>query len=472
MADEIKFTPDFSPRENMSSIKVIGVGGAGSNAVQHMFLEGIRGVDFLICNTDKCHLNACKIDEKLLIGSGSGAGGDAKVAGDLASQNETEIRKFIGENTQMLFIAAGMGKGTGTGASPVIAKVAKEMGILTIGVVTEPFKLEGRRRKESAEAGIKEMSKYVDSLIVINNQNLMKYFGELDIDEAYVQVDDILKNSVKSIAEIVTSTYKQNVDFEDVKATMKDSGKALLGTATANGEERVQKVLEEVLNCPLLENQDISNAKNFLFFITYGPEKKLTLSELTEFEERFEDMQDKNVHLIWGHGLDESLGDSIKLSVVVTNFSAKMENNDNETYVGDNKDNKEDIIITIEENPEGTVMEPVMGKDDLTANLPDDKSSVIGEVFDHVMPEPQPHTGEMFTFPEYQQGPQTVIENYGEDLDDDNMFRNTVNSPAYSGEDVFLGALNQRRTDTFTTEPEPYYEVQDNAKDLFFGIAD
>ncbi len=470
MADEIKFTPDFSPRENMSTIKVIGVGGAGSNAVQHMYLEGIKGVDFLICNTDKCHLNACKIDEKLLIGNGSGAGGDAKVASDLASKNEEEIKKFIGDNTQMLFIAAGMGKGTGTGASPVIAKVAKDMGILTIGVVTEPFKLEGRRRKESAEAGIQEMSKYVDSLIVINNQNLMKYFGELDIDEAYVQVDDILKNSVKSIAEIVTSTYKQNVDFEDVKATMKNSGKALLGTAIASGNDRVQKVLEEVLNCPLLENQDISNAKNFLFFITYGPEKKLNLSELTEFDERFEEMQDKNVHLIWGHGLDESLGDSIKLSVVVTNFSAKLDNAVEDIYIGDS----DEVVITIESDPKGiiaetTTIEQEKEKDySVPAHFTDNKDSLIGNI-DTFASMSNHISQEELTL----QNSHTVIENNGaNDLDDDSKFFNTVNSPAFSAENVFVEEMNQYRTDTFTKDPEQHFEIQDNAKDLFYGFAD
>ena len=320
MTEAINFSPDFGAKENTADIKVIGVGGGGSNAVQHMYSEGIQGVDYLVCNTDKCHLNACKIQEKLLLGNGLGAGANPEVAQKYATESEKEIREFIGENTKMLFIAAGMGKGTGTGASPVVAKVAKDMGILTVGVVTEPFKFEGKRIMNAATAGIEEMSKYVDSLIIVNNQNLMKYYNSLPINEAYAQVDDILKNAVKCVAEIITVTYGQNVDFNDVKTIMEHSGKALLGIATAQGEDRVQQVLDEVLNCPLLENADISNAKNFLFFVTYGPSKQITMGELEVLQDRFDEMQSENVHLIWGHGLDETLGDSLKLSLVVTNF--------------------------------------------------------------------------------------------------------------------------------------------------------
>ena len=268
MEETINFTPDFGAKENTSTIKVIGVGGGGSNAVQHMYAEGIQGVDYLVCNTDKCHLEACKIQDKLLLGNGLGAGANPDVAREFASKSEDKIKEFIGDNTKMLFIAAGMGKGTGTGASPVVAKVAKEMGILTVGVVTEPFKFEGKRIKAAAESGIEEMSKYVDSLIIVNNQNLMKYYNSLPINEAYGEVDDILKNAVKCVAEIITVTHGQNVDFNDVKSIMEHSGKALLGIATAQGEDRIQKVLDDVLNCPLLENADISDAKNFLFFVT------------------------------------------------------------------------------------------------------------------------------------------------------------------------------------------------------------
>ncbi len=359
MTESINFTPDFGAKENSSSIKVIGVGGGGSNAVQHMYSEGIEGVDYLVCNTDKCHLEACKIQDKLLLGNGLGAGANPEVAQKFASESEKEIREFIGENTKMLFIAAGMGKGTGTGASPVVAKVAKDMGILTVGVVTEPFKFEGKRIMNAAKSGIEEMSKYVDSLIIVNNQNLMKYYNSLPINEAYAQVDDILKNAVKCIAEIVTVTYGQNVDFNDVKSIMEHSGKALLGIATANGEDRVRTVLEDVLNCPLLENSDISDAKNFLFFVTYGPDKQITMGELEMLEDRFDEMQSDNVHVIWGHGLDETLGDSIKLSLVVTNFDSSHKE-ESEIIIDTTG---KTIVDSIEEAPVTTIPEISTGVD-------------------------------------------------------------------------------------------------------------
>lgn len=466
MTEPINFTPDYGAKENSSMIKVIGVGGAGSNAVRHMFLEGIKGVDFLICNTDEKHLEACEVPEKLLIGNGSGAGGNAKVAGEYAEKSEDKIKEFIGEGTKMLFIAAGMGKGTGTGASPVIAKIAKDMGILTVGVVTEPFRLEGKKRLASATAGIEEMSKYVDSLIVINNQNLMKYFGDLDIDAAYVQVDDILKNSVKSIAEIITCTYKQNVDFEDVKATMKESGKALLGTATANGQDRVQKVLDEVLNCPLLENQDISDAKNFLFFITYGPNKKLTLSELTLLEERFEEMQSENVHLIWGHGLDDSLDDSIKLSVVVTNFDTSGSEVE-ENIINPTNDK---IVITIEDDAReatGQIENKIADIEENNTRITgDDKDEVINTGFDNDFfkghSEPQP----------VQNTPHTVIFDNKQDIDDDDAFTAIISTPTIARGDIFAD-MPQREHLTDVAEPVPMYEqLNDDAFDLFKNIAD
>ena len=378
MTETINFTPDFGAKENSSEIKVIGVGGAGSNAVQHMYAEGIQGVDYLVCNTDKCHLNACKIQEKLLLGNGLGAGSVPEVARELAAKSEDKIKEFIGENTKMLFIAAGMGKGTGTGASPVVAKVAKEMGILTVGVVTEPFRIEGKRRKIAAEQGIEEMSKHVDTLIVVNNQNLMKHYSTMEIDEAYAQVDDVLKNAVKCIAEIITVTNVQNVDFNDVKTIMQNSGKAMLGIATAEGEDRVQKVLDDVLNCPLLDNADISDAKNLLFFVTYGPNKKITMGELEILQDRFDDLQADNVNLIWGHGLDESLGESIKLSLVVTNFNSNQEKE------------KEIIINAAGETivtSETEIMQP---------NVPEEKINEIetgktdGFPFENTTPQPQP----------------------------------------------------------------------------------
>ena len=466
MTEAINFTPDFGAKENTADIKVIGVGGGGSNAVQHMYSEGIQGVDYLVCNTDKCHLNACKIQEKLLLGNGLGAGANPEVAQKYATESEKEIREFIGENTKMLFIAAGMGKGTGTGASPVVAKVAKDMGILTVGVVTEPFKFEGKRIMNAATAGIEEMSKYVDSLIIVNNQNLMKYYNSLPINEAYAQVDDILKNAVKCVAEIITVTYGQNVDFNDVKTIMEHSGKALLGIATAQGEDRVQQVLDEVLNCPLLENADISNAKNFLFFVTYGPSKQITMGELEVLQDRFDEMQSENVHLIWGHGLDETLGDNLKLSLVVTNFDNAHEE-ESEIVINTTG---ETIVNTTEENVQTNV--PEIKIETPAAELTEQPAAMAEPVETEQKTdfEPNKPTFSDFQFPDLSSGNTSNFNNG--DYDDDEIFAKMVGEPAIK-RDEQLFATAQKKTQTTVEEPSAvYYELKDDVFDVFHGLAD
>ena len=466
MTEAINFTPDFGAKENTADIKVIGVGGGGSNAVQHMYSEGIQGVDYLVCNTDKCHLNACKIQEKLLLGNGLGAGANPEVAQKYATESEKEIREFIGENTKMLFIAAGMGKGTGTGASPVVAKVAKDMGILTVGVVTEPFKFEGKRIMNAATAGIEEMSKYVDSLIIVNNQNLMKYYNSLPINEAYAQVDDILKNAVKCVAEIITVTYGQNVDFNDVKTIMEHSGKALLGIATAQGEDRVQQVLDEVLNCPLLENADISNAKNFLFFVTYGPSKQITMGELEVLQDRFDEMQSENVHLIWGHGLDETLGDNLKLSLVVTNFDNAHEE-ESEIVINTTG---ETIVNTTEENVQTNV--PEIKIETPAAELTEQPAAMAEPVETEQKTdfEPNKPTFSDFQFPDLSSGNTSNFNNG--DYDDDEIFAKMVGEPAIK-RDEQLFATAQNKTQTTVEEPSAvYYELKDDVFDVFHGLAD
>ena len=466
MTESINFTPDFGAKENTADIKVIGVGGGGSNAVQHMYSEGIQGVDYLVCNTDKCHLNACKIQEKLLLGNGLGAGANPDVAQKYATESEKEIREFIGENTKMLFIAAGMGKGTGTGASPVVAKVAKDMGILTVGVVTEPFKFEGQKIRKAAETGIEEMSKYVDSLIIVNNQNLMKYCSTLPINEAYAQVDDILKNAVKCVAEIITVTYGQNVDFNDVKSIMEHSGKALLGIATAQGEDRVQTVLDEVLNCPLLENADISNAKNFLFFITYGSSKQITMGELAILEDRFSGMQSESVHVIWGHGLDESLGDNIKLSLVVTNFD-NAHVDESEIFINTTG---EAIVNTTEENVQTNVPE-INIETPATEHI--EQPAAVAEPVDVEQqagfePNTPPFTD--FHFPDLSS--QNTPNFKGGDYDDDKFFEDMVNVPAINRNELLASAQNQPQTAVEESNNAVYYELKDDVFDVFHGLAD
>ncbi len=478
MEETINFTPDFGAKENTSTIKVIGVGGGGSNAVQHMYAEGIQGVDYLVCNTDKCHLEACKIQDKLLLGNGLGAGANPDVAREFASKSEDKIKEFIGDNTKMLFIAAGMGKGTGTGASPVVAKVAKEMGILTV-----PFKFEGKRIKAAAESGIEEMSKYVDSLIIVNNQNLMKYYNSLPINEAYGEVDDILKNAVKCVAEIITVTHGQNVDFNDVKSIMEHSGKALLGIATAQGEDRVQQVLDEVLNCPLLENADISNAKNFLFFVTYGPTKQITMGELEILQDRFDDMQADNVHVIWGHGVDETLGDNVKLSLVVTNFDTAHEEQ-NEIIIdnsGETISNVVDETAQVDDTQKKVdeFVQQQDNKETAAPQQPEFKTEETTVIDKPLFPESNqmetPASGPVITTPDNTRdifgsnGFSAPTINY----DNDDIFSNMVNQPAISrNSDVFSTAQSKAQVAVEEANNAVYYELKDDTFDVFHGFAD
>jgi cell division protein FtsZ len=330
MRDRIDFTPDYGTKQNTSIIKVIGVGGGGSNAVKHMYSEGIVGVDFLICNTDAQALHKNVVPSKLVLGdTGLGAGAKPEVGRELAEKSIDKIKEFIGEETQMLFITAGMGKGTGTGAAPVVAKVANEMGILTIGVVTFPFRFEGKVREKYAQEGIAEMEKYVDSLIVVKNQNIMKYYNDEDVDAGFAYADDVLKNAVKCIAELITVNADQNIDFNDIKTIMKDSGHAMLGLAEAGGDNRIDQVVEDALACPLLSEDVITRAQNFLFFISYGPEKVLKISELEALTEKFNKLKTSDSDVIWGRAKDPNLGDKIRLSVIITNYEHENQIVDN-----------------------------------------------------------------------------------------------------------------------------------------------
>ncbi|MDR2970318.1 MAG: cell division protein FtsZ [Bacteroidales bacterium] len=322
MREKIDFTPDYGSKATQSIIKVIGVGGGGSNAVKHMYKEGIIGVDFLICNTDRNALEASPIPLKLVLGeSGLGAGANPEVARQFALDSRDEIIEFIGTETKMLFITAGMGKGTGTGAAPVIAEIAKELGILTIAVVTLPFRFEGTTSAQFAEAGVTELKKYVDSLITIKNQNIIKYYNDEELDKAFGYADDVLKNAVKCIAELITINLEQNIDFNDIYSIMKNSGAAMLGIAEASGENRINEVIESVLRCPLLTEEHISNARNFLFSICYGSDEKLRIFELEKLTDKFEELKSQNSHVIWGRSEDPSLGNKIKLSVIISKYA-------------------------------------------------------------------------------------------------------------------------------------------------------
>lgn len=320
MPDMLKFD---LPKNQSSIIKVIGVGGGGSNAVTHMYQQGIRGVDFVICNTDCQALDTSSVPVKIQLGTkGLGAGAVPSVGKDAATENIDDIRKILESNTKMVFITAGMGGGTGTGAAPVIAALAKELGILTVGIVTLPFSFEGRKRTQQARAGIDELRKSVDTLLIICNDKLRELEGDLKLSEAFGKADNILTVAAKGIAEIITVTGYINVDFEDVKTVMKDSGKAIMGSGMAEGENRALEAVQMAMTSPLLDDANIRGASNILLYIASGTEE-ITLDEVMEITDYIQHEAGSGADIIWGNGTDESLGDKISITLIATGFDSK-----------------------------------------------------------------------------------------------------------------------------------------------------
>ena len=315
------------PQEDSSIIKVIGVGGGGSNAVNHMFRLGIKGVDFIICNTDKQALDKSPVPFKIQLGEmstkGLGAGSIPDVGRDAALESIEEIKKYLGASTQMVFITAGLGGGTGTGAAPVIASVARELGILTVGIVTIPFTFEGKKRRQQAEAGLEEMKKYVDTLLVIGNDKLREIYGNLKMSEAFEHADDVLTGAAKSIAEIISLHMHINVDFNDVKTVMKDSGVAIMGSAIASGEKRAIKAVEQALNSPLLNDNDISGARHVLLNIMSGTDD-IDMDEFGEITDYIQEAAGGTAELITGYGTDASLGDNVSVTIIATGFKSNQ----------------------------------------------------------------------------------------------------------------------------------------------------
>jgi cell division protein FtsZ len=311
------------PKNQSSIIKVIGVGGGGSNAVTHMFRQGIKGVDFIICNTDSQAMESSPVPTKIALGAnltgGLGAGAVPSIGKNAALENIQELRNILEKGTKMLFITAGMGGGTGTGAAPVIASVSKELGILTVGIITMPFSFEGRKRKQHAEQGINELKKYVDALLIINNDKLRDLFGDQRLSAAFSHADDVLTTAAKGIAEIITVTGYINVDFEDVKTVMKDSGVAIMGSGLANGENRAIKAIEMALNSPLLNDNNIEGANNLLLYIASGKDE-ITMDEVSEITDYIQEKTKNSAEVIWGNGIDESLEDNISVTIIATGF--------------------------------------------------------------------------------------------------------------------------------------------------------
>ena len=308
-------------------IKVIGVGGGGGNAVNHMMEEGIQGVDFILCNTDYQALMKSNVKTKLHLGQRDlGAGNDPAKGREAAEMSKDDIEKLLDENTKMLFVTAGMGGGTGTGAAPVIAKIAKDKGILTVGIVTLPMEREGRRRKMQALSGIDELKKCVDTLIHISTDKLRDQYGDLKLSEAFRKADDVLGTAAKGIAEIITVPGYVNVDFEDVTTVMKDSGKAIMGSGVAEGEGRAEKAIRAAIHSPLLNDSNIEGAKNILLYITSGTDE-VSLDEVDEILEIAQASCGNNSDVIWGNGTDESLGNAISVTLIATGFNHEQRPN-------------------------------------------------------------------------------------------------------------------------------------------------
>lgn len=347
------------PKHHKSIIKVIGVGGGGSNAVNHMFNQGIKDVEFIVCNTDIQSLNNSPVPNRLQIGlhltQGLGAGGNPEVGKNAALENKEEIRELLHEHTKMVFITAGMGGGTGTGAAPVIAKVAKELDILTVGIITVPFSFEGKKKMKQAEMGIKEMKENCDTVLVILNDKLREIYGNLAISEAFAKADNVLTTASKGIAEIITVPGYVNVDFEDVKTVMMNSGAAVMGSSTTEGENRARRAAEEAISSPLLNNESIHGAEKILLSIISGEEAELQMDELTDITEYIQEIAGTNADVIFGHGVDPDLGESIRVTLIATGFDSAVDNNlENQMTVFDLESNKQIGLFEKPENQNNT----------------------------------------------------------------------------------------------------------------------
>lgn len=303
-----------------SIIKVLGVGGGGCNAVNYMYRQGIKDVSFLVCNTDSMALEKMSVPAKLQIGPGLGAGGRPQVAHQYAEENEERIKEALDDGTRMVFITAGMGGGTGTGASPVVAKVAHEMGILTVGIVTIPFAFEGNKAIRKAMRGIAELAQFTDALLVINNEKLKLLFPDFDLPNAFDKADEVVCNAAKSIAEIITVPGYINTDFQDVYNTLKDGNVAIMNVGMASGENRITQAIRNALNSPLVNTNDVSGASRILLNFYCSREYAIRMQELSQVEE-FCNSVGEEVDVKWGASYDDSLGENVKVTIIATGYS-------------------------------------------------------------------------------------------------------------------------------------------------------
>jgi cell division protein FtsZ len=336
-------------QEEPSIIKVIGVGGGGSNAVTHMYKQGIVGVDFAICNTDSQAMQLSPVPTRIKLGptvsAGLGAGSQPQRGKQACIESIEDVKKYLDIGTKMLFITAGMGGGTGTGAAPIIAKAAQEMGILTVAIVTLPFTFEGRKRVNQGIEGLEDLKKNVDTIIVISNDKLRQIFGNLNISGAFAQADNILTTAAKGIAEIITVPGYVNVDFEDVNTVMRGSGVAIMGIGIAEGDSRAKKAVDAALSSPLLEDSNIQGAQHILVNITSGT-KEVTMDEIFEITEFVQEEAGFGTNLIWGNCFDDTLGDRLSVTVIATGFESKIN-----AHIQNQKNQDGKIVVSLDDEP-------------------------------------------------------------------------------------------------------------------------
>jgi len=363
------------PKNQSNVIKVIGVGGGGSNAINHMFKQGIDGVDFVVCNTDAQALQNSPVPNKIQLGlsltEGLGAGANPEVGQQSAIESIEAIEKMLGTNTKMLFITAGMGGGTGTGAAPVIAQLARERDILTVGIVTMPFEFEGKVRAQQAMLGIEKLRKQVDSLIVINNNKLREVYGNLGFKAGFSKADEVLATASRGIAEVITHHYTQNIDLKDVKTVLANSGTAIMGSSTAIGEDRAKEAIKSALDSPLLNDNKITGATNVLLLIVSGT-SEITIDEIGVINEFIQTEAGNNANIIMGVGEDDSLGDAVAVTIIATGFDAEQQNEIVNTE-------PKKIIHTLE--GEQKIVQELMNKTiaNITVNQPIIESNIVAE---------------------------------------------------------------------------------------------
>nr|WP_321231952.1 cell division protein FtsZ [uncultured Psychroserpens sp.] len=380
------------PKNQSNVIKVIGVGGGGSNAINHMFLQGIKGVDFVICNTDAQALQNSGVPNKIQLGvnltEGLGAGANPEVGEQAAVESLEDLRRMLDTNTKMVFITAGMGGGTGTGAAPIIAKLAKELDILTVGIVTMPFQFEGKTRNEQALKGIETLRSHVDSLVVINNNKLREVYGNLGFKAGFSKADEVLSTASRGIAEVITHHYTQNIDLRDAKTVLSNSGTAIMGSSTASGKTRAQEAIMKALDSPLLNDNKITGAKNVLLLIVSGSQE-ITIDEIGEINDHIQIEAGHGANIIMGVGEDESLQESISVTIIATGFDLdqqhEISNTEQKKVVHALEDDRNDDVHVKDSDPAIITPDIILEKEDESASevvvhtLMDDEDEMVDD---------------------------------------------------------------------------------------------